>query len=208
MNAAVNQRTPSKWMALSMAQSALFLFALPIACRRRWDALFGSLSNEAAECLLNFAGVVGCYGAYTVAMLPVYWMQHPFFERFKIRNDRPWPWLDERRRVRDEFWALSLRSARLTFVNLFVLLPLMSAVKVWLSKITGTDDPNAFSTGDDHWPTPGKNLRDLFHLVVIHEFGFYTTHRMMHAYPFLYRFHKVHHEWKQSTTLAAQHNHP
>lgn len=45
-------------------------------------------------------------------------------------------------------------------------------------------------------------------MVVIHEFGFYVTHKAMHYYPVLYKYHKVHHEYTINTTLAAQHNHP
>jgi sterol desaturase/sphingolipid hydroxylase (fatty acid hydroxylase superfamily) len=44
-------------------------------------------------------------------------------------------------------------------------------------------------------------------LFVISDFGFYATHRLMHL-PKLYRFHKVHHEYKNNDILAAQHFHP
>ena len=44
-------------------------------------------------------------------------------------------------------------------------------------------------------------------MAIFHELLFYTTHRMMHAHPILYKYHKVHHEYKQNTILAAQYFH-
>lgn len=207
-NATVNQKTPSKWMLLSIAQSIFFLFGIPILCKKHWDAIFGSLSDEVAECLLIVSATISTYVTFTFVMLPIYWMQHPFFEQYKIQNDRAWPWLDKSQRVREGFWALSLRSLKLTFVNLFILLPIMAFAKIWLSKVTGWNNPNAFMTDDEHWPSTLKNLVDLVATIVLHEFGFYMTHRMMHDYPKLYKYHKVHHEYKMNTTLASQHNHP
>ena len=204
----VNQRTPSKWMLLSIAQSIIYLFGVPILCRKYWDTLFGSLSNDVAAWLLTTATPIIFYFAFTIAMLPIYWMQHPFFEQFKIQNNQTWPWLDESKRVRRDFWTLSFRSVKLTTVNFLILLPILAAAQIWLSKITGTEDPSAFMTDDDHWPTLTKNFQDIFSLCILHEFGFYMTHKMMHVYPSLYKYHKIHHEYKMNTTLASQHSHP
>ena len=50
----VNQRTPSIWMILAIVQSILFLFYIPILCKKYWLVIFGrGLSNEMAE--------VSCY---------------------------------------------------------------------------------------------------------------------------------------------------
>ena len=141
-------------------------------------------------------------------MLPIYWIQHPFFEQYKIQPDKAWPWLDTKQHVRDEFKKLSLKSIKLTSINLFILLPIMSAMKIWLAHVTGLENPNAFSIKDEHWPNPLENVIKLSSMVVLHEFGFYMTHKMMHTYPSLYKYHKIHHEYKMNTTLASQHNHP
>ena len=45
-------------------------------------------------------------------------------------------------------------------------------------------------------------------MAIIHEFLFYWSHRTMHAYPQLYKYHKIHHEYKQNNVLSAQHFHP
>lgn len=145
---------------------------------------------------------------FNLTMLPIYWAQHPFFEQFKIQKDKAWPWLSENKHVRDDFWMLSIRSVKLASVNLFILLPMMSAMKIWIVKVIGLENPNAFSTDEAHWPTSIQNVQDLLLMVVLHELGFYMTHKMMHIYPSLYKYHKIHHEYKMNTTIASQHNHP
>jgi sterol desaturase/sphingolipid hydroxylase (fatty acid hydroxylase superfamily) len=60
----------------------------------------------------------------------------------------------------------------------------------------------------EEWPTLYEMGRDILTLAITHEFGFYMTHRLMHSTPFLYQFHKVHHEYKQNNVLSAQHFHP
>ena len=204
------QRTPSKWMVLAAAQSLLFLFGLPPLCRMYWDALFGSMpSQKISEILLVIVPPSVCVILYNIVMAPIYYYQIPYFEQYKIQKDRPWPWLDEREKVRRAFWDLSARSIKITAINLGIILPVMSIAKAFLiDEMLGTVNPRAFDTSDEHWPSPAENARNILLMAVLHEFGFYVTHRMLHAYPALYRYHKVHHEYKMNTTLAAQHNHP
>ena len=202
-----NQREPNRWMVLAIAQSMIWLFGLPILCRQYWDVLFASYSNATAECIIMFTPIPYLLG-YMLVMLPIYFAQHPFFEQYKIQKDRPWPWLDEREKVRQAFWALSKRSLKLSSFNLFILLPILGYGKIYMVELLGLSNPSAFSTDDEAWPSILKNCRDVLMLSVVHEFGFYSTHRLMHTYASLYKYHKVHHEYKCNTVLAAQHNHP
>lgn len=208
IDTSTNQKTPSKWMILAIAQSILFMLGTPLLCHKYWDRLFGSMHQHVAEFLLSSLTPITVYTIYSLVMLPIYYMQHPFLEQFKIQRDRSWPWLDEREHVRRQFWKLTFRSVKFTLCNLFVLLPLMAISKIILSNITGTEDPNLFQTDPEHWPTLMENTRNMILLALFHEFGFYSTHRIMHTYPSLYKYHKVHHEYKMNTTLASQHNHP
>jgi sterol desaturase/sphingolipid hydroxylase (fatty acid hydroxylase superfamily) len=54
-----------------------------------------------------------------------------------------------------------------------------------------------------------ENIIDLLLclLVILHEFGLYASHRLMHEEPFLYKYHKIHHEFKMNVTMTAQNNH-
>lgn len=142
-------------------------------------------------------------------MIPIYAGRYPFFEQYKIQQEVCWPWFDTSLKIREDFWRLSLRSIKITAFNMFLLVPILVAGKLYVEReIFQEDKTFFFDTGNEHWPSTGKNIRDVMSLVVIHEFGFYATHKMMHHYPLLYKYHKVHHEYKINTTLAAQHNHP
>jgi len=200
------QRTPSIWMILAIAQSYLWLFGLPILCRKYWDSLFQSLSPEQSEMRLLLATAFFCLAFYNLVMLPIYYIQHPFFEQHKINPSQPWPWLDKDETVRSNFWILTRKSIVLSLFNVFVLLPFFSFLKLHLVNEFIYGSPSSFST--ETWPTPYENTRDILLMCIFHELGFYVTHRMMHIFPFLYKYHKVHHEYKFNTTLAAQYNHP
>jgi len=204
-------------MLVAFAQSVFWMFGIPVLCRNHvWDGLFGTLiashpthGHNIAEFLFTTSIPPVFLTLYTLVMIPIYASKHPFFEQYKIQQKTCWPWFDPRPRVREDFWKLSLRSIRLTSFNMFVLVPILVLTKMYIEhELLGKDKSFFFRTDDDHWPSTGKNIVDVLALALIHEFGFYATHRMMHTYPRLYKYHKVHHEYKINTTLAAQHNHP
>jgi len=101
---------------------------------------------------------------------------------------------------------LTIRSFKLAGFNLFLIAPFLSLLKIWTLSFLGFEGPS-FATDDNSWPSYGKSFHDVVALSVIHELGFYVSHRMMHSYPFLYKYHKVHHEYKANIAWAAQHNH-
>mmetsp|Transcript_7702 Transcript_7702/g.19183 ORF Transcript_7702/g.19183 Transcript_7702/m.19183 type:complete len:330 (-) Transcript_7702:600-1589(-) len=219
-----NQRSPSRWMLVAILQSLAWFFGIPILCRKYvWDNIFGNIIESHPEYGVEISkGLISCtvgpsiFACYTLVMIPVYAGGYPFFERYKIhaptRTGRKtcWPWFDPRPDVRQKFWNLSYRSLYLIAFNYFVLLPSMGALQLYITRnmLGRKSHPNLFSTDDEHWPSVGENARDILLMTVIHEFGFYFTHKWMHEYPFLYKYHKVHHEYKINTTLASMHNHP
>eukprot|EP00534_Pseudo-nitzschia_fraudulenta_P007368 CAMPEP_0201194660 /NCGR_PEP_ID=MMETSP0851-20130426/149533_1 /ASSEMBLY_ACC=CAM_ASM_000631 /TAXON_ID=183588 /ORGANISM="Pseudo-nitzschia fraudulenta, Strain WWA7" /LENGTH=362 /DNA_ID=CAMNT_0047481367 /DNA_START=83 /DNA_END=1169 /DNA_ORIENTATION=+ len=213
----LNQRKPSVWMLVAILQSLFWLFGIPIFCRKYvWDHFFGFLvslhpywGNEIAYVTMSLYTPVFFLVSYNLVMIPIYAGGYPFFERYKIQQDVRWPWFDPRPKVRKEFWKLSFRSMKLAAFNLLVVVPFLLIVKVYVEKeVLQTLRPIVFGTDDDHWPSTSKNIQDIMTLTVIHEFLFFQAHKMMHSYPFLYQYHKVHHEYKMNNTLAAQHNHP
>lgn len=204
------------WMLVAIVQALFWLFAIPVLCRKHLCNRLGDFiashptyGQDIAEMAFKAAVAPTFCVSYTLVMIPIYAGRYPFFEQYKIQKQVCWPWFDPRPKVRADFWKLSLRSLKLTGFNLLVLVPIMITATIYVEKeILHTDKSYLFSTDDAHWPSTGKNIRDVFSMVFIHEFGFYVTHKLMHTYPFLYKYHKVHHEYKINTTLAAQHNHP
>lgn len=186
------------WTLLAALQSAVWFFALPPLMKPHWETLWSRFSPLEKQVILNQMNVVYFVG-YTLMMLPIYYGNYPFFEQYKI-SDKPWAWRSDQKEKRDAFWALSARSLKLYSVNAFILVPALTAGKYFL-----LGDNMSFSTAD--WPTYWELLRDNWCMTLVHEFGFYWSHRFAH-HPRLYKFHKVHHEYKQNTVLAAQHEHP
>ena len=219
------QREPSVWMAVAALQSLFFVFGIPVICRNHvWDRLFGSLIASHAAfgtelavfvLLVGFAPVF--FVSYSLVMLPIYAGRYPFFERYKIQQRQQqqdgdpsgWPWFDPRPEVREAFWELSRRSIRLSAFNLLVLLPVLVVPKLYADRVIFERDlAFFFSTDDAHWPSTRRIVADVLAMVTIHDLAFYAAHRAMHAHPVLYRYHRVHHEYRLNTVLAAQHFHP
>ena len=110
--------------------------------------------------------------------------------------------MDERESVRVEFWKLTRRSLLIDAMNMAICAPFYVYLRGMLL-------PNCTMSFDvDDWPTYATSFVDILSSVVLHEFLFYWSHRLMHAYPVLYRHHKVHHEYKRNTILSAQHFDP
>jgi sterol desaturase/sphingolipid hydroxylase (fatty acid hydroxylase superfamily) len=196
-------------MVLAIAQSAAWLFVLPIVCRPYWTQIFENLSQEMAEIVLGLVIPLIYFGS-VLMILPIYYFQHPFFEQYKIQlstsQSKPWPWVSGNPpEVQRAFWSLTRRSVKITLFNLFVLVPVLIVLKVRTVTALGLSHPS-FLDGD--WPTVTEMAWQNLALALLHEFGFYSMHRLMHTYPSLYKYHKVHHEYKHNTVLAAQHNHP
>ena len=197
----VKQREPSIWMLLGALQSAFWFFALPPMLKPIWPSLFGAFPSPLAEVILWTSSFPLFLVYILVVALPPYLLQLDFFEQFKISKD-PWPWRDERESVRKSFWRQARKTIFIEIIGLFVLLPVLVYLKTWLIPSRGV----SFSLDD--WPTYWEMLISNLSLAVIHEFAFFSTHRIMHYHPKLYKFHKVHHEYKQNNVLAAQHFHP
>mmetsp|Transcript_31398 Transcript_31398/g.61191 ORF Transcript_31398/g.61191 Transcript_31398/m.61191 type:complete len:290 (+) Transcript_31398:53-922(+) len=185
------------WFALCAAQAAAWFWGVPHLAKPYWETFWSKFPPVQAELALNVTGFF-LFLAYSVVMLPIYTAKWPFFEQFKI-SDKPWPWHDPNPTVREAFWSQSRKSVGLFLFNFFILVPLLTYGKCQLF------DPLNFSTAD--WPSRSTAMWQLVAMTFLHELGFYLTHRFMH-WPVVYRFHKVHHEYKQNNVLASQHNHP
>lgn len=195
------QGEPSIWMLLAALQSALWFFAIPSLLKPHWGSIFGGLSSAAAGATLLLL-VVPCYLVYIlIVALPPYLLQWEFFEQYKISRNA-WPWLDDRASTRDAFWKLTYKSIRVEMGVHLILFPAM----VYAKTIIFPFSVMSFSTED--WPIYTKSCVDLVKLALVHEFLFYWSHRIMHMYPQLYKYHKVHHEYKQNNVLASQYFHP
>ena len=186
------------WTALAAFQAALWFFALPALVKPHWEAVWSGMHPLVAQLIMNLVGLI-YITTYTVVMLPIYAGNYAFFEQYKI-SDKVWAWQSAKKEEREIFWALSARSGKLFAINYFILIPCLTVGKYFMMG-------NSMSFSASDWPSYRQLAFDNAALTLVHEFFFYWSHRMMHL-PQLYKYHKVHHEYKQNTVLASQHNHP
>ncbi|KAL3760188.1 hypothetical protein ACHAWU_001698 [Discostella pseudostelligera] len=183
--------------------------------------IFGRFSPHIAEVIL-FAVPGPYFVAYAIVVaLPPYLLEWEFFEQYKISKD-PWPWRlddegvdddeDEGRRAtssistrqkQKEFRKLSFISLCIDVASVFFYFPLCIYIKTLLLP----HHTFSMSFSLDDWPTMYQSAILVPAMAIFHELLFYISHRIMHAYPILYKYHKVHHEYKQNTVLAAQYFH-
>ena len=192
----------SKHLHLHRCSSICLLFlVLPIICKPLWPTIFDRFSPQIAEVLI-WAITAPYFILYALLVaLPPYLLEWDFFEQYKISTNT-WPWKDKRDNIRKDFWKLTYKSICLDFMNMFIFLPCCVYAKTILL-------PNRnLSFSIDDWPTYWELGSDVLILGITHEFGFYWAHRIIHAIPSLYKYHKVHHEYKQNDVLASQHFHP
>ena len=198
--APVLQRSLSIYTLVGALQSAVWFFCLSPLLKPIWTH-FGGFTPETAE-LMVWLILIPYFFVYTLFVaLPPYLLEWDFFEQFKISKE-PWPWRDERQSVRQDFWKLTRKSIMYDFVNLVVFIPACVYLKTLLFPSRGV------SFAIEEWPTYWESGVGVLSMILLHEFGFYTTHRIMHSHPALYQYHKVHHEYKQNDVLSAQHFHP
>lgn len=186
------------YVIIAAAQAFAWLFILPELLKPYWEEIWSQFTPFQAQLILNQLNLI-IFGVYSLVMFPIYYGNYSFFEQYKI-SDKPWAWRSEKKEVRDEFWRLSWRSCKLIAINAGLLIPVLTSVKYWL-----LGDVMSFSTND--WPNYQTMFIQNVLLCLLHEFGFYWTHRIAH-FKSIYKFHKVHHEYKQNNILASQHEHP
>lgn len=198
----VMQRSISIYTFIGALQSAFCFFVLPIICKPLWPTIFNEgFSPQIAEVLI-WAVTAPYFILYALLVaLPTYLLEWDFFEQYKISTST-WPWKDKRDKIRKDFWKLTYKSICIDFMNIFIFLPCCVYTKTILFPNRG------LSFSIDDWPTYWELGRDVLALAITHEFGFYWAHRITHAIPSLYKYHKVHHEYKQNDVLASQYFHP
>jgi len=213
------QRSLSIYTLIGALQSILWFFYLPTISKTYWSQLFGSYTNQQAEIILWAIGFPFFLLYILVAALPSYFLfcDWEFIQQYKISKD-PWPWEkivannNIGRSIRSknsdndkqqQFLSRTYKSILSDFAGLLVFIPSL----VYIKTILLPHLEMSFSTSD--FPTPSiESATTLLAMGIIHEFGFYWTHRLMHTYPSLYQYHKVHHEYHQNNVLAAEYFHP
>lgn len=190
--------------AVSIGIIAAVLFGLPAVIKPRWNdllALFGekeivqfALSVTVAHLsMLVFAN--GFFGLCYAGIIPI-------LRNYKIHPDR-WPWESGDAEKRAAFWKLLRKAILLTLFNNIVIAIPAAFGNFDMAKKLG------LSTQLSDFPHPLTVFWQLLAFMLVEDVLFYTSHRTLHTFPFLYKHvHKVHHQWYYSIGISAEYAHP
>jgi sterol desaturase/sphingolipid hydroxylase (fatty acid hydroxylase superfamily) len=84
-------------------------------------------------------------------------------------------------------WRHAARNVAIAFLNTTVLALVFGAATIWLSNWAARESLGLLHLGDLDWPAR------LLLTIVLLDLWMYVWHRLNHAVPFLWRFHRMHH---------------
>ncbi len=126
----------------------------------------------------------------------LYYKKIPFFEKYRIQD---WVWDREDSPRKTQYMTLLKKTvANMIFRNV-----LSSAVVLYFIFPYVFDTTRDMVAYVDSLPTCWENFSKLMLGLFLFDMGFYWSHRLLHAWPRLYRYHKDHHAYYVPTALAG-----
>jgi len=120
----------------------------------------------------------------------------PFFERYKTSPDA-WPWETDPQK-----WKIQLkRTIKGLFINNCVILPFF----LLIDSLSGE---SKYRYDRESFPSILETGINICICMLIEDFVFYCSHRLMHSKYFYNKIHKIHHEYVEAVALCATYSHP
>ena len=127
-----------------------------------------------------------------------YHYEFPCIERYKTNWEEPWPWHTD-----PQAWQAQIRKAVPVFLfNSNVMVALMFLT------LEATGQLEEHDMLEQSLPTASVLMASVFFCMICEDFTFYWMHRLLHK-PCLYPYvHKMHHQFTQTVSIAAEYSHP
>jgi sterol desaturase/sphingolipid hydroxylase (fatty acid hydroxylase superfamily) len=127
----------------------------------------------------------------------LYKLESKYVEIYKV-HELPWPWKDNYK----EWKELLKSSVKIIGFNQFIIIPLFALGNLMLKKEAPMrmDYPSLPNIFEIIW--------QLFFIMIINDFLFYWLHRFLHWKPIYPHFHKIHHQYRNTVSIASEHTHP
>ena len=133
---------------------------------------------------------------FNLIMNHIYASKYPYFEQYRIMN-KPWPWEADEKGYSKQYKEIIIN----TMKGLFISFPLLLYCLIYFNLVEYVSDV-------DLYPSIIENFKDITIFAIVFETFFYWGHRLFHT-PWLYKtFHKQHHEYEVTVSIAAIYNHP
>lgn len=156
------------------------------------ENIFGSLENVYDWGIFGFHKTVE-WGSIIIFNL-IYWLDLPIFERLKAYPN-PWPWKSPDPKVRKEFSEQNRKA-------FWYIVKFHSTVLLITYGLTFLPKNRIEQFKWENTPEWSTSAFQIFVSMLIADCGHYWGHRMLHL-PQFYKWHKMHHEFKQNTVLAS-----
>jgi sterol desaturase/sphingolipid hydroxylase (fatty acid hydroxylase superfamily) len=119
----------------------------------------------------------------------------PFFESYRVSN-KPWPWEENTAK-----WRILLKKSLINnFLAQLVILPAF----LYLDTLLGVK----VRMDIESYPGPFEIISQILIWMVIEDFFFYWGHRILHTKFMYQKIHKIHHEYTNTVSTAAEYTHP
>jgi sterol desaturase/sphingolipid hydroxylase (fatty acid hydroxylase superfamily) len=171
-----------------------WFFVMPQLARYVWPA---KIENEGIffyifSYILHQSIFIIC----NLSMWVVYKLEWPFFERYKV-HDKEWPWKEN-----PEKWNELIKSTFIVlFINQIIVLPLFGII-YYIKNFSPV------RVDYESLPTCFEVIWQTVFFMIMEDFTFYWSHRLLHwdvIYPYI---HKIHHKHVNTVSIAAEYSHP
>ena len=188
------ENLPYKFLAIILIY--VLLTIIPYIFQNYVWILFSILPKQVMICLSLFFLHIVFHSSANFIYFYLYKAKIPFFEQFRINQDKFWPW-----EKNPESWAkIYKKTMKMLFVQQYILFPLTTVPFVFLHCKTRVDL--------ETFPTKWEMIGQLILLMLCDDFYNYWVHRLFH-YKWLYTLiHKKHHEYIIPISISAEYAHP
>ena len=131
-----------------------------------------------------------------LVFITIYKLNIPFFERYKTSHNS-WPWEEDY----NQWIELLKKTFKYLLVNQFIMFPLSLSPHLIYDycpyNLDEASSPNLFEI-----------LYQIFFFMIVEDFSFYLSHRLLHHKSIYSKVHKIHHNYKQVVSISAEFCHP
>lgn len=126
----------------------------------------------------------------------IYSMKLPFFEKYKTTSN-PWPWEEKDHDFKETLY----KTFKSLAINHLIILPIALLPNYYF-------DICEFNLNKTELPGFFEVIFQVLGCVIVDDFVFYISHRLLHT-KYLYQLiHKQHHEYKHTISLSSEYAHP
>ena len=133
---------------------------------------------------------------FNLIMNNIYLSKYPYFEQYKIMQ-KPWPWEADEKGYSKQYKEIIIN----TMIGNVVIFPIF----LYLINLSNLVD---FISDPKLYPSSYEIFKQIVLMTIIFETLFYWIHRFFHISWFYKKFHKQHHEYQVTVSIASLYNQP